>query len=400
MSSKVLYITYDGLLEPLGQSQVLRYLEQLSSSYKVYILSFEKSYDWKNDKERNYLQEHINSKQIYWIPLKYHKSPTALATSFDIFQGFLTAFLLVIFKRIKIIHARSYVPSTIALVLKKILGIKFIFDMRGFWADERVDGSLWSKDSYLYLVAKWFEKQFLINADSIISLTKVAIHEIRSYSFADKIKSEFYCIPTCVDLTTFHVSKNNAPCAEMITLGYIGSVSSWYLFEEVLVFFDAFKKQLSQTNFIILTRSDHDLVKNYIKKLDLEYLPIKILEVPHSQVPKIIRQMNIGIFFRKPAYSNLACSPTRLGEFLACGIPCIVNDGVGDMTEIIRTEKVGVVLRCFDDLSILKAIDGILDLLNDKELSKRCRYTAEKYFSLKEGVEKYKKIYSQLENKA
>ena len=33
----------------------------------------------------------------------------------------------------------------IALFCKKIFGTKFIFDMRGFWADERVDGDIWKK---------------------------------------------------------------------------------------------------------------------------------------------------------------------------------------------------------------------------------------------------------------
>jgi glycosyltransferase involved in cell wall biosynthesis len=109
--------------------------------------------------------------------------------------------------------------------------------------------------------------------------------------------------------------------------------------------------------------------------------------------------MHLVIFFIKPAYSKIASSPTKLGELLACGLPCVTNDGIGDMTEIIETEKVGVVLRNFDDLSMVEAVNNIIDLLNDSELSKRCRYTAEKYFSLEEGIKKYKQIYSQFENK-
>ena len=43
--ASVLYISYDGLMEPLGQSQVLRYLEGLSLNHKIWIISFEKEGD-------------------------------------------------------------------------------------------------------------------------------------------------------------------------------------------------------------------------------------------------------------------------------------------------------------------------------------------------------------------
>jgi len=42
---RVLYISYDGLMEPLGESQVLSYLKGLSKSYQIYLLSFEKKQD-------------------------------------------------------------------------------------------------------------------------------------------------------------------------------------------------------------------------------------------------------------------------------------------------------------------------------------------------------------------
>ena len=38
---KILYITYDGLLEPLGQSQVLAYQERLAEDFDIFLLSFE-----------------------------------------------------------------------------------------------------------------------------------------------------------------------------------------------------------------------------------------------------------------------------------------------------------------------------------------------------------------------
>ena len=48
----VLYISYDGMLEPLGQSQVLSYLKLLASDRSIHLISFEKAADWANVAER------------------------------------------------------------------------------------------------------------------------------------------------------------------------------------------------------------------------------------------------------------------------------------------------------------------------------------------------------------
>ena len=53
--SGVLYISYDGLLEPLGQSQVFQYLQKLAEEHQILLLTYEKPEDWAKTKERNAL---------------------------------------------------------------------------------------------------------------------------------------------------------------------------------------------------------------------------------------------------------------------------------------------------------------------------------------------------------
>ena len=38
----VLYLSYDGMTDPLGQSQVIPYLSHISENFKITIISFEK----------------------------------------------------------------------------------------------------------------------------------------------------------------------------------------------------------------------------------------------------------------------------------------------------------------------------------------------------------------------
>ena len=164
----VLYISYDGMLEPLGQSQVLAYLERLAPDFPIQLVSFEKAADWADADRRDALERRIAAAGIGWHPLRYHKRPTAPATAFDVARGTMLGARLARRHGLSIVHARSYVPSLMALAIKRLTGARYLFDMRGFWADERVDGGLWPSGGRLFRLAKACERRFLLSAESTV----------------------------------------------------------------------------------------------------------------------------------------------------------------------------------------------------------------------------------------
>lgn len=175
---RVLYLTYDGLLEPLGQSQVLQYVLQLGRSHEITVVSYEKPEDLRDLQSRMTVDAALAEAGVAWVPLRYHKHPTSVATSYDLAVGLLVGVYLAVRRRIQVVHARSYVPAVLGLTLKRLLGLRFIFDMRGFWADQRVDCGAWPRDCSLYRAAKWFERRFLTSADAVISLTRAGVAAI------------------------------------------------------------------------------------------------------------------------------------------------------------------------------------------------------------------------------
>ena len=44
-----LYLTRNGLLEPLGQSQVMAYLRGLSYKHSITLITYEKPKDWEDE---------------------------------------------------------------------------------------------------------------------------------------------------------------------------------------------------------------------------------------------------------------------------------------------------------------------------------------------------------------
>lgn len=393
--SKILYISYDGMLEPLGQSQVLAYLKRLATNRKIHLISFEKTTDWANIFERERIANDMIAAGIIWHPLRYHKSPTALATAWDVACGILLGLWLVVLYQIRIVHARSYVPSLMAIVLKRIARVKFIFDMRGFWADERVDGGLWTRNGKLYLTAKFFERQFLLTADHVVALTKSSAIEMGNFDYLQRRFPDLTVIPTCVDLTRFKYFQRDT-LDDNFVLGYVGSAGTWYLFDEVAKCFALLLAMQPSSKFLIVNRNDHAFIRQRLILAGIPNSSFELVASNHGNVPQLISRMHAGIFFYQPSYSRLACAPTKLAEFLACGIPCLSNAGVGDMANLLETEKVGVAIKSFDNQSMILALTKLLNLAGDTESSTRCIDSAQRHFSLDEGVRLYDKIYQAL----
>ena len=390
MSLGVLYISYDGILEPLGQSQVLAYLEKLAVGRSIHLLSFEKREDWMNVGMRRAVEARIASSGITWHARRYHKRPSALATAWDILVGTLSALWLVTRHRLGIVHARSDVPALMAWVSKVFTGTQFLFDMRGFWADERVDGGLWPAGGRLYRIAKWLEQRLLLSADHVVSLTHAAVREMEKLPFLAGSMPPVTVIPTCADMSRFVPSEERHPG---LVLGYVGSVGTWYLFDAVVASFTQLLVLRPEARLLVLNRSEHAYIRDRLLAGGVDLASVEVRAAEHAEVPAQMARMHAGVFFIKPVFSKKASAPTKLAEFLGCGIPCLANSGVGDMEEILRSERVGVAVDQFDAASLHAGFQELLALVDETDIQARCVAAARKHFRLEEGAARYAAIY-------
>ena len=393
----ILYVTYDGLMEPLGQSQVLPYLRGLAGEFSFTILSFEKRRDWTDRQRRQRLQEQLVKAGIKWIPLRYHKRPSAPATAFDIAHGFMRATGFALRRSPKIVHVRGYVPGVIGLALKYLTGARLIFDMRGFWPDEKVDAGAWRHGSGVYRAAKWFEKRLLKRADVVVSLTQAGVEAMRKFPYLRDRNVRFEVIPTCADLELFRpTDRTHGHARQRFVLGYAGSVGTFYLFDEVLECFKELLKLRPEARLLVLNRGDHDYVQARIRACGVAIDRVELHSVEYREVPEWMRRMDAAAFFVKPMFSKKSSAPTRLGEFLGCGIPCLVNAGVGDMDQVVSREHAGVVMPEFSPEARRAAVRELLALCTEEGARARCVEAARRHFSLQQGAEAYRNIYLDL----
>jgi glycosyltransferase involved in cell wall biosynthesis len=394
VSQGILYISYDGMLEPLGQSQVLAYLERLADGRRIHLISFEKPADWADTTPRDAVAARLAQAGIGWHPLRYHKRPSAPATAYDIAVGTANAIALAKRHRLSLVHARSYVAALIALAVKRITGAKFLFDMRGLWADERVDGGLWPRNGRLYRLTKRLERRFLLAADHVVTLTHASETEIRRFPYLTGKAPPISVIPTCADLDRFTIQ--GTPAADPFVLGYIGSVGTWYLLDEMLRCFREVQRIEPNARLLVVNRGEQQLILERANVLGIVLASIEIVAAEHRDVPRLIGRMSAGMALIKPVYSKIASAPTKLAEYLGCGVPVLGNARVGDMADVLEGSRVGVALGDFSETSRRDGARRMVELTREPGLQERCRQTAIEHFSLDGGVAAYAAIYDRL----
>ncbi|MGN6400930.1 MAG: glycosyltransferase [Flavisolibacter sp.] len=405
----VLYLSYTGMTDPLGQSQVLAYLKGLSQTgrYRFTIISFEKPGAYK--RLHSDIEALCREAGITWHPLSYTSKPPVLSTFRDVRRMRKKAKEVITQQHIDLVHCRSYIPSIVGLDIKRKFGIPFLFDMRGFWADERIDGGIWKLSNPLYrAIYNYFkkkERQFLLNADHVVSLTQNAKDEILSW----KLRSTglpVTVIPCCVDMKLFDPNKippdeqrkvrdelnisSDAP-----VLSYIGSLGTWYMLNEMMAFAKAFQDVYQNAVFMVLTGEPEQMVLEAALRSGLNTANLRVIKVSRNQMPLYISLSTISLFFIKPAFSKKASSPVKQGELMAMGIPVVCNNAVGDTGEIVKKYKAGIVICDFSLLAYNQAINEIGKTAFDKQ---QIVQGARDCFSLEKGVRLYSQVYQQMQN--
>jgi glycosyltransferase involved in cell wall biosynthesis len=147
---------------------------------------------------------------------------------------------------------------------------------------------------------------------------------------------------------------------------------------------------------LVVTREDHDVLRRDAVAEGIPPARLRITGATFREMPDYMRLMDVGLFFIKPALSKKGSMATKLGEFLATGVPVIINDGVGDSGVIVRKAGVGVVLSDVTDASFSASRGDVETLLHDPDVARRCRAAAAEYFDLEQGVTKYAAVYAAL----
>lgn len=405
---KALYLSYDGMTDPLGGSQVLPYLQGLvKRGHRFWLVSFEKPEADERAWQR--VRAVCAEAGISWHPLRYHKRPPILSTLWDLMAMRRAASRLQRRIGFDLVHCRSYVPALVGLKLKRRFGVPFLFDMRGFWPEEKLEGGGWSRNALLRAAYRYFkrrERDFFREADAIVSLTAAARDQMMSRPEGERPRTEPKVIPCCVDLRHFNLPGDDQRSGarqelriadDTPVLCYLGSLGNNYLLNEMLGFFLALREREAGARFLFITREPAEAIHHAAASHGIGAEELVARAADREEVPRLLSAADWGIAFKRSSFAEQACSPTKLGEMMAMGIPMVVNAGVGDVDSVIEATGAGVIVERFDHQSMLAAVDRLDGLAASRE---QIRAGAAQWFRLEHGVEAYDSIYRSLARSA
>jgi glycosyltransferase involved in cell wall biosynthesis len=399
---RALYISHTGMSEPLGQSQVVPYVAGLTrSGWKIDIVSFEPANAPTRDLDRT--REQLASFGVGYFPTR--RSPShALGVKFmEAGEGLLRLFARAARRRPRIIHARSYLPGAVArLVSAALPGSRFLFDLRGLAGEEYIDSGRWTPERLEYRLLKRAERNMLKHAAGIVVLTEAHRRWLRDEVrlLSPSIPSEV--IPCCVDVDRFKPDPEGRARARRVlgagdrfVLAFSGTLNALSCRDAMARLF-AMIRHRRPALFAVYTPSDASGLRQLLTEKGLADADVQIRAVSPFDMPAFLAAADAAVSFMKPAFSKKGCSPTKVPEYLAVGLPVVMNRGIGDSDQLIDDVPAVIDAGNLLDGELERAADALL-ALELAGTARTARAAAERLFSLEQvGVARYRALYERL----
>lgn len=383
---------------------MIPYLRELvKGGHELTLLTFE-----PGEVDESVVRAGLREDGIDWHWLRYHKRFSVLATAWDIFRG--TIFIRKFIRRTRpaILHGRVHVPTLMGALARKFSRRKpkLLFDIRGFFPEEYTDAGVWPEGGILYRSAKRVERWLMKESDGFVVLTENA----RGLLFPESKKAGFdrfgrpvEVIPCCVDFQRRFAGE----AAEMRSrmrkelgvdgrrvLTHIGSLGGLYMTEQIADLLAQARAEDERAFALFLTQSKPEQIVPLLEERGFRETDYFVGRTAPAHIQEFLSASDVAISFVKSGYATASRSPTKIPEYLACGLPIISNRGVGDVDAQLGENGVGVLLDSLDQAGYSKGLKAV-EALNG--IADKCRETALREFDLADvGGARYRRVYDRL----
>ena len=300
--------------------------------------------------------------------------------------------------RLAAIHARNHVPAAMALMVRRLSRCRMIFDLRGLMAEEYVDAGTWRRGSLPYRITNWIQKLALRRADHVVMLTEAVRRQLFDGS---EPEGRLAVIPCCADLDGSMAADRDVG-AELELEGrpalvYVGKFGTWYMAREMVEFYVAAREVEPGLAFLVVTQSEPDLIEREFAAAGVDPGDYRVTRSDPGEIGAYLRAARVGISFVRPTPSKISSSPTKIGEYLAAGLPVVSTAGIGDVDALLAGQDVGVLVRRTAGDEYAEAASEAFRLASDAATRERCMSVARENLSLEAvGVPRYDRVYRDL----
>jgi glycosyltransferase involved in cell wall biosynthesis len=400
MDPRVLYLTFDGVLQPLGFSQVARVVASLTTKgFDYHLLSVERTTDLADVVKTKRVNDVLSNAGARWSTVAVDLSGSVRKSAEALVRMTTAAISIVRRERVRLIHARGYQSAVVAWMVRAAIGTPYLFDARGCWIEERTD---WFSRAPVYAAGKLAERQLYQDAVGVVTLTDLHARDVIDGAFGKKEAALVATIPTCADYDAFRIHANRPakprtspiplPIQERLNektvLAIVGSLNRSYAGEATL---DLARRACDidpSAHLLILTQQG----RAYRDLLERERFPERrytLSAAGHEDMPAWMDWIDWGLLLLPDVAAKRGSMPTKLAEFFASGVRPIAHGCNAEMDAWVRRARSGVVLDALDEAAVAKAAEKIASDHRPIDDLARARNVTEPHFSLGAGVERY-----------
>lgn len=401
MKKSILILAYYSYRDPVFQSAVLPYFVNfpLSKNFHFVLLTYEHDQYAMTKEEVEATKTYLQEQNITWYQSRWRSGKfKAIKKLIDFIATVSTAWRLIRKHKVCALYSEGFPGAILGYYTSKIAGVKHMVHTFEPHADYMIEAGVWKETSWETRLMRWHEKKIALHATYIFTATSLMIERLKKVGVKEE---SVYRVPSCVDLEHFRFNSDSRTSlrthlgigVKQPVLVYLGKFGGMYMEEEAFEFFKLCQQELGAW-IMILSTEDRSKLLNLARKFEMVENNLLIKTLTREEVPAYLSVADMGFVGVRQWPSKKYCSPIKTGEYLACGLPVIVPEGISDDFVILAQAGVGIVLPSFKKNSFQLVINewkkgfmenghGLRELARDYVASDRSIFT-------------YKNLYAEL----
>jgi len=391
--AKALYFSYDGLLDPLGQSQIVPYISSISAAgHFMTIVSYEKV---ERTKEQIEIMEiKLQKIGVNWERLEFRSG------KFWAIKRLISGVLLIrkLCGNIQpdFIHLRGLVPAVIFQLSLSM--VPSLYDFRGFALGEWLDIGKINQSSLLYWILNYLDKKAVRSASGLVVLEQSAKRLLEATYDVPNVPLKV--IRTCTDVKRYK-KQEGLDNKESSTLRFVflGGARFPYRPDLAIMLIEKLIENGVDCNIDFINQGDRVFIEKVISLTSISKEKVQILSCEHSKIPDILPTYDCGIVMVESSHWRRVCSPTKMGEYLASGVPVISLEGIEAIDELSKRTVCVATISSEELLSHFQEgrAQQILSFIKSIDVKQKCQILANNEFDLEMAGNLYVELYSEME---
>lgn len=406
----ILYVTVDGVLKPLAYSQVGRVVMGLAGQgFRYDLLSLESPADLAEASRVADLERRFAEAGVQWTRLAYDEAGNAKAAASNLARLARELRRLAVTRNVRLVHARAYHAATVALAAKRLLGIPYVFDARGRWIDERLQGGRWFTNPAVELAARAVERRLYQAASGLVTLTQLHADDIVAGDFGRYSGAPLRVVTTCADFSAFELGRRERAPDELgqlprdiaqhlhgkLVVALIGSTNPSYRHQESLELAKRILARRTDAHLLVLSGQRRE----FLELLEQHRLPqarFTLTSAAHEQMPDYLSRIDWAIQLLNAGVAKRGSMPTKLAEFFAAGVRPIHFGCNDEVSRWVEQAGSGLVLPSLEPAALDAAADHVTSSRREPGLLMAARARAQEHFDLAGGLRSYRSLLAEL----